>query len=275
MKKTLQVSVLQPCHENWNAMLPGEKGSFCGACRKEVVDFSLMTDQQLLNYLSAAKGNTCGRFTRSQLQRNLVAAQPPAKKSRWLAVLMPLLLLLDKSYGQQPAVTPATAQYPHEKKPPNLETESIVSTLPSSELLDTPNANYMEHRRSSFQYGQGLPLASSIDIVIGQPELRRQPHFLWRDTAASYLRGVLQKRPFIVKPSQVKLNNNCTVTVHEWNDFNIEVFNAAGDFVYLQKCRNSQNLPVSIQAKWPKGVYYVRVLNERLLGYYTEKIWVK
>jgi len=42
----LQLSIPEPCHENWHQMTPTEQGRFCNACSKEVVDFSMMNRYQ-------------------------------------------------------------------------------------------------------------------------------------------------------------------------------------------------------------------------------------
>jgi len=47
MAKRIQLSVENPCHENWENMSPSEKGRFCGSCQKQVVDFTNMTDGQV------------------------------------------------------------------------------------------------------------------------------------------------------------------------------------------------------------------------------------
>lgn len=92
MKQAIQLYIPQPCHENWDNMLPTEKGRFCQACTKQVVDFSNMTDQQLLHYFSHASGNVCGRLAADQLGRPLQPSPEPLKK-RWWFALLPVLLL--------------------------------------------------------------------------------------------------------------------------------------------------------------------------------------
>jgi hypothetical protein len=61
---SLQVS--QPCHEDWAKMTPSQKGRFCDSCQKEVVDFTSMTDSQIIDFFEhyTAKPNTslCGRL---------------------------------------------------------------------------------------------------------------------------------------------------------------------------------------------------------------------
>lgn len=77
MAAKLSLSIPTPCHENWNTMTPQQQGRFCGQCNKTVVDFSLMTDGQILEVLKKQTGETCGRFTTDQLQRPLIAPLKP------------------------------------------------------------------------------------------------------------------------------------------------------------------------------------------------------
>ena len=101
MAKYLNLQVPQGCHEDWNAMLPDQKGRFCLSCQKQVVDFTTMSDQQLTSYFKNHKGNTCGRFTADQLDRDIVI---PAKKIPWVRYLfqitIPAFLLSLKATGQ-------------------------------------------------------------------------------------------------------------------------------------------------------------------------------
>ncbi|MCW3071469.1 MAG: energy transducer TonB [Bacteroidetes bacterium] len=65
-----------PCHESWDAMTAQENGRYCGSCRKVVIDFTQMTEQQIIDHLAANTGKKmCGTFRRSQLQ-------PPPEKHR-------------------------------------------------------------------------------------------------------------------------------------------------------------------------------------------------
>lgn len=101
MKPTVQLQIDTPCHENWDAMTPVDHGRFCQACVKEVVDFSTMTDQQILYYLANEKGNICGRLSESQIQRPLIPATEQPKTKWWYALLMPLLMVVNKANAQQ------------------------------------------------------------------------------------------------------------------------------------------------------------------------------
>ena len=90
----VQLYIPRPCHENWVEMNPTEKGRFCKACSKEVIDFSKMSDSEVLNYFSRGSyGNVCGRAYPDQLER--VISMPDMKKRKvWYWNYITLLILL-------------------------------------------------------------------------------------------------------------------------------------------------------------------------------------
>jgi hypothetical protein len=60
----------KPCNEDWNKMTQTLQGAFCGSCQKEVIDFTTMTDDEVLHFLQKNTGkNLCGRATKTQLTR--------------------------------------------------------------------------------------------------------------------------------------------------------------------------------------------------------------
>jgi hypothetical protein len=91
-KKQLKLAIPTPCHEDWNTMTATESGKFCAACQKTVIDFSRMSDTEIIHYFSDFKGETCGRLTEKQL--NSVIAEPLVLKPnyRWAWALSALLL---------------------------------------------------------------------------------------------------------------------------------------------------------------------------------------
>ena len=68
---SIHLRIPKPCHENWDSMQPNKEGRHCMACRKTVVDFSNMTDREILDYISNASGEVCGRVDSVQLTRGL------------------------------------------------------------------------------------------------------------------------------------------------------------------------------------------------------------
>jgi hypothetical protein len=69
-KKVVQYAIAEPCHESWGAMTPVEQGRFCHSCARPVVDFTRMSDAQVLRFMSTATGSVCGRMTTHQLNRD-------------------------------------------------------------------------------------------------------------------------------------------------------------------------------------------------------------
>ena len=110
MPKSLLLNIPEPCHENWQNMTPQEQGRFCGSCQKIVVDFSVMTDKEVLAYFSKASQHVCGRFSNDQLNKELTTT-PSRKRTTWLYVWNVLIasVLVTKSYAQGK---------PQVKKPP-------------------------------------------------------------------------------------------------------------------------------------------------------------
>lgn len=93
--KSIQISIPQPCHEDWSKMTPAEQGKFCNACQKCVVDFTGFTDQQLYNYMLAHKEQKiCGRLNNTQLNRPInIPPQPHSKLYKYFIALGLTLVL--------------------------------------------------------------------------------------------------------------------------------------------------------------------------------------
>jgi len=99
----IQISIPTPCHENWDNMQPTEKGRFCNACTKQVIDFSVMSDAQVLNYFADLKNESvCGRAYPGQLNRAMEAPETP-KKKKWYWNYIALILVFFGRSGESKA----------------------------------------------------------------------------------------------------------------------------------------------------------------------------
>jgi hypothetical protein len=56
------VTIPNPCHENWELMTPQEQGRHCKVCNKVIIDFTTMTNEEIILYLQSAKESVCGRI---------------------------------------------------------------------------------------------------------------------------------------------------------------------------------------------------------------------
>lgn len=69
MKNQFHLDITTPCSENFNQFSPTSNGGFCGSCEKEVIDFSVMTTEDIITFFKTkATQNTCGRFNNNQLK---------------------------------------------------------------------------------------------------------------------------------------------------------------------------------------------------------------
>ncbi|HVW60416.1 MAG TPA: hypothetical protein VHC48_10285, partial [Puia sp.] len=82
MPEKIQLFIKEPCHEQWGDMQVNAEGRFCGSCQKTVVDFSMMSDQEVLTWLSGEGRSVCGRFMEEQLNRELKPVRFSGKR-RW------------------------------------------------------------------------------------------------------------------------------------------------------------------------------------------------
>ena len=90
----IQLSIPEPCHENWQNMTPKDQGRFCNSCAKVVVDFSTMADVEVLNYFSNLKNEkVCGRVLPVQLEAPISMPVTPNKRKYWYWNYLTLIFL--------------------------------------------------------------------------------------------------------------------------------------------------------------------------------------
>ena len=66
----LQLTIPNPCNENWDNMTPDGNGRHCSKCAKTVIDFTKMTPEQIQEiFTKKHTGGICGRFNKVQLKQ--------------------------------------------------------------------------------------------------------------------------------------------------------------------------------------------------------------
>lgn len=73
MNSIFQLNIPKPCSEQWDKFTTTPEGGFCGSCQKDVIDFTQMSESQLVAYfrdLPAKENKICGRFRNDQLEKN-------------------------------------------------------------------------------------------------------------------------------------------------------------------------------------------------------------
>ncbi len=184
MKERIRMQIQQPCHENWNNMTPGEQGRHCSLCQKTVVDFSIMSDREVMDYISQyAHGNTCGRLSNSQLNR--VIERPRERTVSWKyiwSVALGSLLLSYRSVAQQ--VKPSKSKTVNMGVKPKVNTE--LAPMMMGEVYIAPLVNqpiYEVHGRIVDEEGQPVRGASiTLDNPVREARTNEDGQFVFHTT---------------------------------------------------------------------------------------------
>ena len=119
MSEKLNIKIDKPCSEKFSDFTSTDKGGYCNSCKKEVTDFTKMSDKEILNYFTNQKQNTCGLFLDNQLKtystvNSLINKQKPnAFISSVFGFSLFSILSFTNSYSQE--------------KPKELETIKIAT----------------------------------------------------------------------------------------------------------------------------------------------------
>lgn len=73
MKYKLEIP--NPCHADWNSMIATDQGKFCASCKKEVINFELLTNAQILSKISSSS-SVCGRISKNQVNSEFTNSNP-------------------------------------------------------------------------------------------------------------------------------------------------------------------------------------------------------
>jgi hypothetical protein len=158
MKPEIQLTIPTPCSEHWARMSPARQGRFCGACQKTVVDFTAMSDQDLVQWFARHEGSVCGRFSKDQLERPL-APQPKPKKIHWRYwhYLIAGLLFSSEVSAQTKPVSPTINQ----RRPES-------NTLMGDTVLYIPKYTLTDSIRGRVMDEGSRPIANATIMYSGQ-----------------------------------------------------------------------------------------------------------
>ncbi|WP_161964149.1 carboxypeptidase-like regulatory domain-containing protein [Chitinophaga flava] len=127
-KISLSVSVPHPCQQPWEKMAPNSAGRYCSNCNKTVVDFSQLSDNQIISILADTSKSHCGRFKASQLERVLIQN----KKSPAFIPAAMLGTALAASFAAEGA-----SAMPREPHPMETQVADHAPAIATNEIADT------------------------------------------------------------------------------------------------------------------------------------------
>jgi len=140
MSKKINICIPTPCQENWQDMTVADKGRFCAACQKHVIDFTTSSDRQIAESFKK-EANLCGRFLHTQLHRDLVI--PKEKSNIWMAVSAAVVAFVGLGNNQTFAQAPmeqSENKTDNSNKPSAPITHVISGVVTDSMALPIPGA---------------------------------------------------------------------------------------------------------------------------------------
>jgi hypothetical protein len=94
-----KIAIPKPCFESWEQMTPDGNGRYCSSCAKTVIDFSVLSDEEVQQYFTSHYSNKiCGHFKNVQPQR-IVIELPQNIFRLQLPFWKQFLVILLLSYG--------------------------------------------------------------------------------------------------------------------------------------------------------------------------------
>jgi Secretion system C-terminal sorting domain len=250
MSKYISISIPEACHEDWDAMIPNQQGRHCNSCQKTVVDFTAMSDSQIINFLQTNKETSgCGMFHKNQIEKQILI---PKKPLPWLkyffTITLPAFLYSQKIWAQKKI---AKAEITLSK--PNLDLAKVV---PIKKLKDSVILLEEVVVKTT---GRGR-LAGSYQIAGSYTVLKCT-------TKGKNITSKQQKEIIInditIYPNPIVANTKMNITWKQAvvNNQFVEVFNANGALIQKEiiNINTKSNNTFFTLSKLVKGLYIIRV----------------
>ncbi len=106
--QSIQLSIPNPCSQNWDEMTPSGNDRHCAHCSTTVIDFTTCTDAELYQFFAKGNDHVCGRYLSTQLDRPIRIPLQPHSRLYRMIVAMGLTLIfgaaVDVKAQDQPTV---------------------------------------------------------------------------------------------------------------------------------------------------------------------------
>lgn len=156
-------------------MQPVSGGRHCSSCSKTIIDFSVLTDAEIIAVINSSKGAVCGRFADDQLHRNITAPATPRHP------FMPAMLI---TAGL--AVGIATASYAETRGLEQIEMNvepvemngqplPVADTSIASKARDLPEIVVAAYEMKKTSYATGMVCVRPTDLKRVDKPLLIQP----------------------------------------------------------------------------------------------------
>jgi TonB-dependent SusC/RagA subfamily outer membrane receptor len=119
----------EPCSQNWDEMIPNDKGRFCNSCQKTVFDFTTASDNKIIQHIEKMKGNIfCAQFEDGQLNRWMEKTNLQTTNPSFYKFLISFMLL---TAGQQAMAQEVGAKQENVVHTNKMDSASMAAALKS------------------------------------------------------------------------------------------------------------------------------------------------
>ena len=138
-KESFYLKIDSPCNQKWSSMTDNPSGKFCAHCSEVVIDFTQLTDKEIIQIIEKNTNKLCGRLNSNQLNRN-IGIEKPSSHKRFYKFIAGILLLIGVKKVQATAILQPTneiitltdnhkAQAPTRNENIDLTTDTIKNTF--------------------------------------------------------------------------------------------------------------------------------------------------
>jgi len=162
MKKSLQLSIPQPCTESWDGMNSDTEGRFCLSCQKQVIDFSTWDEERLTRFFPESPGKVCGRLRLDQLKQYPLATGGPGLLAKiTLFSLAGLAATVPFVKGQDLPVNPVQVT----------DQRSYDASAASEQAEKGPDSSEFVIRGQVWEAGEGNSVIPGVSILIKESQV--------------------------------------------------------------------------------------------------------
>lgn len=253
MSKHIYISIPEPCTQDWDAMIPNQHGKYCDSCKKTVIDFTEMSDTQILNFIQNNKSQSCGIFHNDQLEKQILI---PRKPFPWLkyffTITLPAFLISQKVWAQKKiSKTEITLTKP---------TFELAKVIPvpkikdSVELLD--EIIVKATTRSRREYTAGGIFTHVTHSYIGKCIKSKNSKEIITNDINIYPNPIIQN-------SKMNISWNIDILNNQF----VEIFNANGALIKREiiAINTKSKTAFFILSSMVKGLYIIRITDTKTL----------
>lgn len=158
-RHSIHISIPQPCHESWDRMDATARGAFCHSCQKEVIDFSAMTDREVVEYLQRHQ-TSCGRFKNDQLNTKLTIPEIESGIFKWKTLLLGLLTAINIKQTSAQTSSSSAGRFTNTQNKPTNSTTKIPHVVITG-IISEENGDVLRGAIISFVDKSGIEVGNA------------------------------------------------------------------------------------------------------------------